>query len=70
MSLFLLTDKFSALKASFKDKAIKALDVAVGLSVVCIFIPHLQHTDPGSRLTGNCAFYLSVCTHCSMKVLC
>lgn len=26
-------DKFSALKASFKDKAIKALDVAVGLSV-------------------------------------
>lgn len=65
MSLVLLTGKSSALKASFKDKAIMALDVAVGSSVVCIVILHLQRADPSSRLTGNCTFYLSVCTHYS-----
>ena len=62
MTLVPLTEKFSALKASFKDKAIKALEVAVGSSIVSIVIPHFPRTDSSSRLTGNCASYLSVCT--------
>ena len=45
MLLVILTERASALKASFKDKAIKALDVAVGSSVVCIVIPHPRRTD-------------------------
>ena len=39
MSPVLHTDKSSALKASFEDKMIKALNIAVGSSVVCIVIP-------------------------------
>ena len=66
MLLVLLTDRASALKASFKGNAIKALDASVGSSVVrIIMLSHLQRTDSNSRLTGNCTFCLSVCTHYS-----
>lgn len=62
MTLVPLTEKFSSLKASFKDKGIKALEVAVGSSIVRIVIPYFPRTYPSSLLTGNCASYLSVCT--------